>query len=43
MLLQENIFVYILTIKNVFASLPFIAKQYKMQKYIIKSVKIQIS
>ena len=33
MLLQDNIFFYILTIKKLFASLSFIAKQYKMQKY----------
>ena len=32
MLLQDNIFFYILTIKRLFASLSFIAKQYKMQK-----------
>ena len=32
MLLQDNIFFYILNIKNLFASLSFIAKQYKMQK-----------
>ena len=32
MLLQDNIFVYILTINKLFASLSFIAKQYKMQK-----------
>ena len=31
MLLQDNIFFYILTIKKLFASLSFIAKQYKMQ------------
>ena len=42
MLLQDNIFFYILTIKRLFASLSSIAKQYKMQK-LIKSVKIQIS
>ena len=43
MLLQDNIFFYILTIKKLFASLSFIAKQYKMQKILIKSVKIQSS
>ena len=43
MLLQYNIFFYILTIKKLFASLSFIAKQYKMQKILIKSVKIQSS
>ena len=32
MLLQDNIFFYILTIKKLFACLSFIAKQYKMQK-----------
>ena len=32
MLLQDNIFFYIFTIKKLFASLSFIAKQYKMQK-----------
>ena len=32
MLLQDNIFFYILTITKLFASLSFIAKQYKMQK-----------
>ena len=32
-LLQDNMFFYILTIKMLFASLFFIAKQYKMQKY----------
>ena len=31
-LLQDNIFFYILTITKLFASLSFIAKQYKMQK-----------
>ena len=31
MLLQDNIFFFILTIKKLFASLSFIAKQYKMQ------------
>ena len=31
MLLQDNIFFYILTIKKLFASLSFIAKQYKLQ------------
>ena len=31
MLLQDNIFYYILTIKKLFVSLSFIAKQYKMQ------------
>ena len=30
-LLQDNIFFYILAIKKLFASLSFIAKQYKMQ------------
>ena len=43
MLLQDNIFFYILTIKKLFASLSFIAKQYKMQEMLIKSVKIQSS
>ena len=43
MLLQGNIFFYILTIKKLFASLSFIAKQYKMKKILIKSVKIQSS
>ena len=43
MLLQDNIFFYILTIKRLFASLSLIAKQYKMQKCLKKSVKIQIS
>ena len=33
MLLQDNIFFYILTIKKLFASLSFIAKQYKMQNF----------
>ena len=33
MLLQDNMFFYILTIKKLFASLSFKAKQYKMQKY----------
>ena len=32
MLLQDNIFFYILTINNLFASLSYIAKQFKMQK-----------
>ena len=32
MLLQDNILFYILTIKKLFASLSFIAKQYEMQK-----------
>ena len=32
MLLQDNIFFYIVSIKKLFASLSFIAKQYKMQK-----------
>ena len=42
MLLRDNIFFYILTITKLFASLSFIAKQYKMQKMLIKSVKIQV-
>ena len=33
MLLQDNMFFYILMIKKLFTSLSFIAKQYKMQKY----------
>ena len=32
MLVQDSIIFYILTIKRLFASLSFIAKQYKMQK-----------
>ena len=32
MLLQDHIFFYLLTIKKLFASLSFIAKQYKTQK-----------
>ena len=32
MLLQYNIFFYILTIKKLFDSLSYIAKQYKTQK-----------
>ena len=32
MLLQDNIFFYKFNIKKLFASLSFIAKQYKMQK-----------
>ena len=43
MLLQGNIFFNILTIIKLFASLSFITKQYKMQKMLIKSVKIQSS
>ena len=32
MLLQDNIFIFIVTIKKLFASLSFIAKQNKMEK-----------
>ena len=43
MLLKDNIFFYISTIKKLFASLSFITKQYKMQNLVIKSVNIQSS
>ena len=36
LLLQDNIFFYILNIKKLFASLSFIAKQYKIQKKVYK-------